>query len=91
MADQVESEDVIIHLVSVLIKTAKGIDLIVATVRDRGVDQACGAIAKCTSDSRAISICHDSVLQRRVGHDVSVVRVRRSRRVVGSHAVGGSA
>jgi hypothetical protein len=82
---------VVIHLVSVLIKTAKGIDLIVPAVRDRGVNKAGGAIAKCTSDSGAISISHTSVLQRRVGHDIRVVRVRRSWRAVGSQATEGSA
>ena len=40
--------------ISVLIKTTKGIDVIVAAVRHRGIDQACGDMPFCLLDARPV-------------------------------------
>lgn len=72
MLDQIESEDVIVDLISVLIEAAKGIHLVVSTVGDGGVDQTRGSLAQRAGDLRPVAV-HSSFLHRRTWHDVGVI------------------
>lgn len=71
---KVESQDVVVDLVGVLIESAKGVNLIVAAVCDRRIDKARRAITQSTSHSRPVAIRDAQLLQGRIRHDVSVVR-----------------
>lgn len=76
MLNQVETEDMVIDLVRILVETAKSIDLVVATIGDGGIDQACGTLAESAGDFGPVSV-HPSPLHGRAGHDVGVVRGAR--------------
>ena len=46
MADHIESEDMVVDFVGVLVKATKGIDLVVSTIRDRGINKARGSLSQ---------------------------------------------
>lgn len=79
VTDKVQLQDMVVHLVGILVEAAKGIDLVVAAVRDGGVDQARRLLSQRARDLRSVTIHCNAVLQRRVRHDVGVAgRGRRS-------------
>jgi hypothetical protein len=69
----------IVNLIRVLIKAAKGIDLIVSTVCYRCVHQTCRPLTLCPSHLRAVAIGTRPTFGRRVGHDICIIRRRRLR------------
>ena len=74
MADHVQLKDMIVNLIRVLVKPAKGIDLIVAAVRDRGVDQTRGSLAQSSGNLWSVTIHAQSAFDRRIWHEKGVVR-----------------
>ena len=57
MADEIESQDMIVDFVCVLIETAKCIDLVIAAIGYRRVDEARGSLSQGSRDLRAVPIC----------------------------------
>lgn len=62
----------IVDFVGVLVETTESVDLVVATVRDRGVDQARWPLTKCAGNLGSVAV-HTSSLHGRARHDVGVV------------------
>lgn len=73
MTDQIQLEDMVVDLVSVLIEASESVDMIVATICDRGVDKASWSLTQGPCYPWTIAIEGTSTLDRRVGHDVGVV------------------
>ena len=73
MAHEVQPQDVVVHLIRVLVESAKGIDLVVAAVRNRSVHEAGRALTERTGDLGSVAVHGSPVLHRRVGHDVGIV------------------
>jgi len=53
--DEVEAEDVVVHLVGILVEASKGVYLIIANISDRGIDQAGGLGADCRNHFRFVA------------------------------------
>jgi hypothetical protein len=46
MADHVQPENMVVDLIGILVKATKGIDLVVSTIRDRGINKARGSLSQ---------------------------------------------
>jgi hypothetical protein len=79
MARKIKAQYMIIDLICVLIKAAKGIDLIVTTVGYRCVHQTRRPLAQRPSHLRTVAICARPTFGRRVGHNICIIRRRRLR------------
>jgi hypothetical protein len=73
MADHVQLKDMIVNLIRILVKPAKGIDLIVAAVRDRGVDQTRGSLAQSSGNLWSVTIHAQSALDGGIWHKKGIV------------------
>lgn len=74
MADQVQSQHMIVDFVSILIKATKCVDLIVPAVSHGGIDKAGWTLAQGPGDFGTIAVHGGSILHGRVRHDVGIVR-----------------
>jgi hypothetical protein len=52
----------VIDFIGVLVKPSKGIDLIVAAISNRGVDEASRSLAESPCDPRPIPVHHSPIL-----------------------------
>ena len=77
MADDIKPKNVVVDFVSVLVEPAKGVDLVVSTVRHRGIDKTCGTLAEGAGHLGPVPI-RRGFLHWGAGHDVGVVAGRAS-------------
>ena len=52
MRHKIEAPDLVVHLIRVLIEPSKGVNLVVAAVRDACIDEARRPLAQCPRDAR---------------------------------------
>lgn len=65
--DQIQAQDVVVDFVGELVEAAEGIDLVVANICDRGIDEAGGLGANCGDHLGFVAIAHASATARRAG------------------------
>lgn len=72
MTRKIQFEDMVVDFVSVLVKASEGVDPVVTTISDRGIDKTCRPLAEGSCDFRSVAIHHSPVLQRRIWHNKCV-------------------
>lgn len=88
MARQVQSQDMIVYFVSVLVKATESIDLVVPAIGHGCIDEARRPLSQRACDFGAVPINQGAGLERRVWHDVGIVGGRsRGWCLDGAHGV----
>ena len=84
VADEVESQHMVVHLIGKVVETTKDIDLITATIRYGSIHQTGRLLAESADNPWPITVGHGTVLCGRVRQDVGVV----GRSACGGHSKG---